>query len=248
MAKDKKSFMLYIDQMGTFNKLTDEQAGKLIKHIFKYCNDEEPESDFVTELAFESIKQALKRDLKKYENICSRNSSNGSKGGRPKKPKEPSGLLGNPEKPKKADSDSDSDRDRDIKQKAFVSFWNTYPKKVQKNGCKDKFLKLKQSEIDIILNTLDNFISYKPFKDYTHPNPMTYLNQKRWNDEIGEVTKTEYSKFKRLHLTQVGTIRSQCREKPLLDILLKRCDCTAEEIHKYILFREANNYLNTYEV
>jgi len=77
---------------------------------------------------------------------------------------------------------------------------------------------------------------------------MTYLNQGRWTDELGEVTKTEFNKFKRLHLTQVGTIRSQCREKPLLDILLKRYDCTAEEIHEYILFREANNYLNTYEV
>ncbi len=137
---------------------------------------------------------------------------------------------------------------REEKNKGFISFWTKYPKKVQKSDCKKKFLKLKQSEIDIILNTIDDFIAYKPFRDYTHPNPMTYLNQKRWTDELGETTKTEFNKFKRLHLTQIGTIRSQCREKPLLDILLKRHDCTAEEIHEYILFREANNYLNTYEV
>ena len=67
MAKGKKSFVLYTDQIGIFSKLTDEQAGLLIKHIYAYCNDEEPEGDFVTELAFESIKQALKRDLKKFE-------------------------------------------------------------------------------------------------------------------------------------------------------------------------------------
>ena len=24
----------------------------------------------------------------------------------------------------------------------------------------------------------------KPFKDYTHPNPLTYLNQERWKDEV----------------------------------------------------------------
>lgn len=68
--------------------------------------------DFIIELAFESIKQSLKRDLKKYENICNRNSINGAKGGRPK----PTGLLGNP-KTQKADSDSDSDsvRDKDNK-------------------------------------------------------------------------------------------------------------------------------------
>lgn len=67
MAKDKKSFVLYTDQIGIFKKLTDEQAGLLIKHIFKYVNDEDPAGDFVTELAFESIKQQLKRDLKKFE-------------------------------------------------------------------------------------------------------------------------------------------------------------------------------------
>jgi len=67
MAKGKKSFVLYTDQIGIFSKLTDEQAGLLIKHIYAYCNDEEPKGDFVTELAFESIKQALKRDLKKFE-------------------------------------------------------------------------------------------------------------------------------------------------------------------------------------
>ena len=67
MAKGKKSFVLYTDQFGIFEKLDDEQAGILIKHIFKYVNDENPEGDFVTELAFESIKQQLKRDLKKFE-------------------------------------------------------------------------------------------------------------------------------------------------------------------------------------
>ena len=34
MAENKKSFVLYTDQSGIFNKLTDEQAGALIKHIF----------------------------------------------------------------------------------------------------------------------------------------------------------------------------------------------------------------------
>ena len=68
MAEGKKSFILYSDQRGIFDKLSDEQAGKLVKHIYSYVNDENPEGDFVTELAFESIKTQLKRDLKKWEN------------------------------------------------------------------------------------------------------------------------------------------------------------------------------------
>jgi hypothetical protein len=67
MAQGKKSFILYCDQRGIFNRLSDEQAGVLIKHIFAYVSDENPQADFVTELAFESIMQQLKRDLKSWE-------------------------------------------------------------------------------------------------------------------------------------------------------------------------------------
>lgn len=68
MAKDKKSFILYVDQKDLFNKLPDEIAGKLIKHIYSYVNDENPESeDLIVSIAFEPIKQQLKRDLKLFE-------------------------------------------------------------------------------------------------------------------------------------------------------------------------------------
>ena len=67
MADNKTSFILYCDQRGIFNKLSNEQAGVLIKHIFAYVSDENPTAEFITELAFESIKQQLKRDLKSWE-------------------------------------------------------------------------------------------------------------------------------------------------------------------------------------
>lgn len=68
MAKDKKSFILYVDQKDLWNKLPDEIAGKLIKHIYSYVSDENPSSnDLIVEIAFEPIKQQLKRDLKLFE-------------------------------------------------------------------------------------------------------------------------------------------------------------------------------------
>jgi len=42
----KKSFLLYCDQIGLFDQLPDEQAGKLIKLIFAYVNDKDPQSIF----------------------------------------------------------------------------------------------------------------------------------------------------------------------------------------------------------
>jgi len=66
--KSKKSFILYLDQQELFNKLPDEIAGKLIKHIFSYVNCEDPETDdLLIDIAFASIKQSLKRDLNKWE-------------------------------------------------------------------------------------------------------------------------------------------------------------------------------------
>ena len=79
MAKEKKGFVLYCDVIYTAEKLTDEQAGKLFKHILRYVNDEDPECDFVTEIAFEPIKQTLKRDLVKYENKRAQNKANAEK-------------------------------------------------------------------------------------------------------------------------------------------------------------------------
>ncbi len=119
MAEGKKSFLFYVNWLSTFENLTDEEAGKLIKHLLKYVNNLNPEApDRLTKLVFEPLKQVLKMDLKKYENIVERNRVNGYKGGRPKgnpeKPKKPTGLFGNPKEPKKADIDIDIDIDKDI--------------------------------------------------------------------------------------------------------------------------------------
>jgi hypothetical protein len=126
MAENKKSFLLYTDIHFTVKKLTDEQAGILFKHILSYVNDENPLlNDIVLDIAFEPIKQSLKRDLKRYEAICLRNKENGIKGGRPKQePKKPNGLINNPNNPVGADSDSDSDSDSEKKEKKskYASF------------------------------------------------------------------------------------------------------------------------------
>lgn len=81
MAEGKKSFVLYCDQRDLFSKLSDEQAGKLIKHIFSYVCDENPVTDdFIIDLAFTPIKTSLKRDLKKFETVKHHRSELGKKG------------------------------------------------------------------------------------------------------------------------------------------------------------------------
>ena len=81
MAENKKSFILYCDIINVVDKLTDEQAGRLFKHILGYVNDQNPElDDILLEIAFEPIKQALKRDLVKYEDKKLKRSESGKAG------------------------------------------------------------------------------------------------------------------------------------------------------------------------
>ena len=78
----KKSFVLYTDQKEVFDELTDEDAGKLIKHIFAYVNDENPEqSDKLLKIAFLPIKTQLKRDLVIWDEKKQQRSEAGRKGG-----------------------------------------------------------------------------------------------------------------------------------------------------------------------
>jgi hypothetical protein len=112
MAENKKSFVAYCDWEETFEELSDEEAGKLVKHLFKYVNDKNPEtSDKLTKMCFIPIKQSLKRDLKKYETYIEKQSVNGRKGGRPKNPTLSEITQPLIEEPKKADSVSVSDND-----------------------------------------------------------------------------------------------------------------------------------------
>lgn len=118
MATGKKKVIVYTDWINQFKDLTDEEAGKLIKHFFEYINDLNPTSDRLTELLFNPIKATLKRDLQAWENKQQTNKENGLKGGRPRKnietqnnPKNPVGLLETQNNPKKGDSVNDSVND-----------------------------------------------------------------------------------------------------------------------------------------
>ena len=81
MAKDKKGFILYADQKAIFEQLPNDKAGELIKFIFSYVNDENPETDdLIIKLGFTPIQQQLKRDLVKYEETKEKRSEAGKAG------------------------------------------------------------------------------------------------------------------------------------------------------------------------
>ena len=157
MAKDKKSFILYADQQGVFKQLPDDVAGRLIKHIFSYVNDENPSTEeLIINIAFEPIKQSLKRDLKRWQEYIEKQSLNGKKGGRPPKPKESQETQAFLDKPKKADSVSVSDNDNVKEYRDSLNLWLQYKK--------EKKQTYKATGLDALKKTI--------LKDY--PNPLDF--------------------------------------------------------------------------
>jgi len=117
MAENKKSFVLYCDLIHTIEQLTNEQAGYLFKHILRYVNDQNPEAEnVITKIAFEPIKQQLKRDLQKYEQIRERNSANARK----RWDATASDRIPNDAKNADNVNDNVTDNDNDISKKRFT--------------------------------------------------------------------------------------------------------------------------------
>jgi len=69
----------------------------------------------------------------------------------------------------------------------FEEFWNLYEKKLNKEESLSAFKKIKSNEYNLIKSHIPNFV--KQFKDKQfQPYFSTYLNKKRWQDEV-EVKK-----------------------------------------------------------
>lgn len=79
----QKSFVLYADALEIWEKLTDEQAGKLILALLRLVNNgEEPSfDDLQLDMMYSFVSQQIKRDLEKYERVCEARSAAGKKGG-----------------------------------------------------------------------------------------------------------------------------------------------------------------------
>lgn len=108
MAEDKKSFLLYADLIHTVRKMPKEKAGELLLHILEYVNDTNPQTDdMIINIAFEPIKQQMKRDLLKWEDVKSKRSEAGKLSAEARRlKKESEQKLTNPTSVNKAQQDS----------------------------------------------------------------------------------------------------------------------------------------------
>lgn len=77
---------------------------------------------------------------------------------------------------------SDILEELEYKTDKFEEFWNKYDKKRGKDKAFYKFKRLTKKEIEKIFETLDYYLKATPDVQY-RKDPITYLNQKTWEDE-----------------------------------------------------------------
>ena len=172
-------------------KLTKRKAFKFFRSYYDVYNELEKDKDklaFIEALLDKQFLGVDPTDLKgmvKFAYISQVNSIDSQVTGYETKTKTKlGGCVGGKQGATLQEKEEVQEEEKVKDEQAFFIFWDKYPNKVAKGKCKEKFLKLNDSDKQQILNTIDEYIRYKPFKDYNHPNPETYLNQKRWLDEL----------------------------------------------------------------
>ncbi len=79
--KQKDSFILYTEQKEVIDKLSDEQAGKIIKALYSYAKDGTmPQLDAVLDLVIIPFKSAIDRNDIKWQETKKKRSEAGKKG------------------------------------------------------------------------------------------------------------------------------------------------------------------------
>jgi len=184
----KKSFLIHIDSLCVLEELSNEQRGELFYAIYSYQKDIEIELSSIVKIAFSQFKNQFIRDDEKYEKTVEARRQAGAMGGKQRVANQANATNSKQTKANQAvnknkkDNKNKSDND-------FIMFWSAYPKKQSKEAAKKSFSKIYRelpsinSLVEIIkLNSLSE--SWRKDNGKFIPMASTWLNNKRWTDEI----------------------------------------------------------------
>lgn len=180
MAKTREYVKLWFSYDAYFESYTDEEVGRIVRAMIAYRkNGEQPNFEGNERFIWPVVKRDIDESRLAQERAAEISRENGKKGGRPRKT--PAALPEEP-KPKKENQ-------------AFDAFWAAYPKKVGKAIARRSFERVKVPAETLIAAVNAQKQSQQWTKDNGQyiPNPATWLNQGRWEDEL-EPPKTAEKK------------------------------------------------------
>ena len=92
-------------------------------------------------------------------------------------------------------SKSETESNAHARETAFDRFWSAYPKRVGKEAARKAFAKVK-APVDILIAAVDaqkRSAQWQKDNGQYIPNPATWLNQGRWEDEVAVPGKKQYT-------------------------------------------------------
>ena len=194
----------WVDWLERYQRLDDAEFGRLMRAALEYRRSGTVMSlPGREELLFDGIKLDIDREIEKYETKRAVNSENGKKGGRPKKTdaisekRKKRTVFLETEKRQEEEKEEDKDKEKDKdnippkspKGELFEKFWAAYPKKVGKQAAQKAWSRLKPNNelTETILQAIErqkSSIQWSTNNGQFIPNPTTWLNQGRWEDEV----------------------------------------------------------------
>lgn len=184
-------FCCYHSYRRKIAKLSDQEVGRLFRSLLDYSETGETQELTGREsIAFDFIADDIDRSKMAYAETCARNKQNIEKRYdriRPyttvyetyqTKTKNKTKSESKENIPPKPPKGPDDDR--------FDEFWACYPKKVGKGAARKAFSKVKVP-VETLISALE---TQKKSPQWTRdngqyiPNPATWLNQGRWEDEV----------------------------------------------------------------
>ena len=176
----------YFSYLDYLQELSDAECGRLFKACLIYGKTgAAPELRGNERFVWPGIKSQIDRDAEKYNNRCRKNAAN-------------SGMRWDAIACERMRSDAKHAKEKEkAKEKestphtpkrgaGFDQFWTSYPKKVGKEAAKKAF-----DRVNVPVETLLAAIERQKCSDQWSrdkgryiPNPATWLNQGRWEDEL----------------------------------------------------------------
>ena len=183
----------FLDDLDALEPLCEEERGRLFTALLQYGKTGElAELSGNEKFLFPMFKGRIDRFYKSYQETCERNKNNIKKrytksttvyGGSERTRSLPSEEEEEAETESKSEAKSNPNTSR---ASAFDVFWEAYPKKTGKEAARKSFARAK-ADIGTMLSALE---VQKQSEQWTKdngqfiPNPTTWLNQGRWEDEV----------------------------------------------------------------
>lgn len=206
--EERKQFTFYSSFASALSRIrTKEDRCDAYDAICNYAlYGDEPDMDALSDaaaIAFELIKPVLDTSKRKAESgkrggkaeanskqSESKDEANSKQSGREKEV----------EKEKEGEKEVEKEVEKEKENECYINtsfdaFWRAYPKKVGKAAARKAFSKVKVP-VDVLLSAIDQQKQSKQWmKDNGQyiPNPATWLNQGRWDDELDDNVTPIYS-------------------------------------------------------